>query len=108
MTPGLICLVQHRLDASPALSGTGGQKAVPMYVAFGDTPEGMRDVYEKMAYGPLILDWDQKLYFAFAAPPAASRIQPYYFRADIASQRAHPLPAHPGLRGTVVEFASIR
>jgi mannose/cellobiose epimerase-like protein (N-acyl-D-glucosamine 2-epimerase family) len=48
------------------------------------------------------------LYFAFASPPAASRIQPYYFRADIAARRDHPLPAHPGLHGTVVEFANIR
>jgi mannose/cellobiose epimerase-like protein (N-acyl-D-glucosamine 2-epimerase family) len=48
------------------------------------------------------------LYFAFAAPPAASRIQPYYFRADIASRRDHPLPAHPGLRGTIVEFTDLR
>jgi mannose/cellobiose epimerase-like protein (N-acyl-D-glucosamine 2-epimerase family) len=48
------------------------------------------------------------LYFAFARPPAAARIQPYYFRGSIASRRDHPLPAHPGLRGTVVEFAEIR
>ena len=67
VTIGLIYLVQHTLYAYPALSGTGGQKLTPMYVTFGDTPEGMRDVYEKMAYGPLILDWDQKLYFSFAA-----------------------------------------
>lgn len=67
VTLGLLALVSHTLDAYPALSGPGGQHAVPMYVAFGDSPEAMRDVYEKMAYGPLILDWDQKLYFAFAA-----------------------------------------
>ena len=48
------------------------------------------------------------LYFAFAAPPVDARIQPYYFRARIAARRAHPLPAHPGLRGAVVEFADIR
>jgi len=48
------------------------------------------------------------LYFAFTAPPVDARIQPYYFRARIAARRAHPLPAHPGLRGTVVEFADIR
>ena len=72
VTLGLIYLVQHTLDAYPALSGLGGQKAVPMYVTFGDTPEGMRDVYEKMAYGPLILDWDQKLYFIFAAIAVAA------------------------------------
>lgn len=49
------------------------------------------------------------LYYAFAgaAPPAPARIQPYYFRGRIASRRDHPLPAHPGLRGTVVEFADI-
>jgi branched-chain amino acid transport system permease protein len=71
VTLGLLYLVQHTLDAYPALSGNG-QKAVPMYVAFGDTPEAMRDVYDKMAYGPLILDWDQKLYFLFAAIAAAA------------------------------------
>jgi branched-chain amino acid transport system permease protein len=72
VTLGLIYLVQHTLDAYPALSGTGGQKTTPMYVTFGDTPEGMRDVYEKMAYGPVILDWDQKLYFIFAAIAVAA------------------------------------
>lgn len=48
------------------------------------------------------------LYFAFVRPPDARRIQPYYFRAEIASRRAHPLPAHPRLRGEAVEFAEIR
>lgn len=48
------------------------------------------------------------LYFAFAAPPAESRIQPYFYRGRIAARRDHPLPAHPGLRGTVVEFAEIQ
>jgi mannose/cellobiose epimerase-like protein (N-acyl-D-glucosamine 2-epimerase family) len=48
------------------------------------------------------------LYFAFVRPPDASRIQPYYFRARIAARRDHPLPGHPGLRGTAVEFADIR
>ena len=48
------------------------------------------------------------LYYAFAAPPAPSRIQPYLFTGQIASRRDHPLPAHPNLRGTVVEFAEIR
>jgi hypothetical protein len=41
-------------------------------------------------------------------PAPASRIQPYYFRAEIASRRDHPLPGHPALRGTVVELADIR
>jgi branched-chain amino acid transport system permease protein len=72
VTLGLLYLVQHTLDAYPALSGPAGQKLTPMYVTFGDTPEGMRDVYDKMAYGPLILDWDQKLYFLFAALAVAA------------------------------------
>jgi branched-chain amino acid transport system permease protein len=38
-----------------------------MYVTFGQSPAEMRDVYERMAYGPVILDWDQKLYFIFLA-----------------------------------------
>jgi len=72
VTLGLLYLVAHTLDAYPSISGVGGQKLTPMYVTFGDTPEGMRDVYEKMAYGPLILDWDQKLYFIFAAIATAA------------------------------------
>jgi mannose/cellobiose epimerase-like protein (N-acyl-D-glucosamine 2-epimerase family) len=48
------------------------------------------------------------LYYAFAAPPAPSRIQPYLFSGRIAARRDHPLPAHPDLRGTVVEFADLR
>jgi len=48
------------------------------------------------------------LYFAFVKQPAAPRIQPYYFSGRVASRRDHPLPAHPGLHGTVVEFADIR
>lgn len=48
------------------------------------------------------------LYFAFVRQPDATRIQPYYFRAGIASRRDHPLPAHPEFRGTVVEFADLR
>lgn len=72
VTLGLLYLVQHTLEAYPALSGVGGQKLTPMYVTFGDSPEAMRDVYEKMAYGPLILDWDQKLYFVFAVIAVAA------------------------------------
>lgn len=60
-------LVAHTLHAYPSLSGTGGAKAVPMYTTFGETPETMRDVYQRMAYGPVILDWNQKLYFIFLA-----------------------------------------
>jgi branched-chain amino acid transport system permease protein len=67
VTLGLLYLVQHTLDAYPALSGTGGQKFTPMYTWFGQSPAEMRDVYERMAYGPVILDWDQKLYFVFVA-----------------------------------------
>lgn len=65
VTLGLLYLVAHTLESYPALSGTGGAKAVGMYVAFGESPAEMRDVYETMAYGPLILAWDQKLYFIF-------------------------------------------
>lgn len=65
VTLGLLYLVAHTLDAYPALSGVGGAKQVPMYVTFGQSPDEMRDVYERMAYGPVILDWDQKLYFIF-------------------------------------------
>lgn len=72
VTLGLLYLVAHTLDAYPSLSGAGGQQMTPMYTTFGETPEQMRDVYSKMAYGPLILDWDQKLYFIFLAIAAAA------------------------------------
>jgi branched-chain amino acid transport system permease protein len=65
VTLGLLYLVAHTLDAYPALSGTGGAKQVGMYTTFGQSTQDMRDVYEKMAYGPVILSWDQKLYFIF-------------------------------------------
>lgn len=67
VTLGLLYLVAHTLDAYPSLSGTGGAKQVPMYVTFGQDPQAMRDVYDRMAYGPVILDWEQKLYFCFLA-----------------------------------------
>lgn len=67
VTLGLLYLVAHTLESYPSLSGVGGQKFTPMYTTFGQSPDEMRDVYEKMAYGPVILDWDQKLYFIFLA-----------------------------------------
>lgn len=65
VTLGLLYIVAHVLDAYPSLSGTGGARAVPMYVTFGQSPAEMRDIYERMAYGPVILDFDKKLYFIF-------------------------------------------
>jgi branched-chain amino acid transport system permease protein len=65
VTLGLLYLVAHTLSAYPSLSGAGGQTYTPMYASFGQTPDEMRDIYQRMAYGPLILDWDQKLYFVF-------------------------------------------
>ena len=70
VTLGLLYLVAHTLESYPWLSGVGGQKSTPMYATFGQTPAEMRDIYERMAYGPLILDWDQKVYFAFVAVAA--------------------------------------
>jgi branched-chain amino acid transport system permease protein len=66
VTLGLIYLVQHTLEAYPALSGATGTKHTPMYVMFGQTPDEMRDIYDRKAYGPLILGFDQRLYFLFA------------------------------------------
>jgi mannose/cellobiose epimerase-like protein (N-acyl-D-glucosamine 2-epimerase family) len=48
------------------------------------------------------------LYYAFVTPPAAARIQPYFFAGAIADDRAHPLPRHPELRGRRVEFSELR
>jgi branched-chain amino acid transport system permease protein len=67
VTLGLLYLVAHTLASYPSLSGAGGQKSTPMYSWFGESPAEMRDVYERMAYGPVTLDWDQKLYFLFLA-----------------------------------------
>lgn len=64
---GLLYIVAHVLHSYPSLSGTGGARTTPMYVTFGQSATEMRDVYEKMAYGPVILDFDQKLYFIFLA-----------------------------------------
>jgi branched-chain amino acid transport system permease protein len=72
VTLGLVYLVAHTLDSYPALSGAAGHTLVPMYVSFGEPPEAMRDIYARSAYGPVILDWDQKLYFTFAAIAAAA------------------------------------
>ena len=72
VTLGLLYLVAHTLESYPALSGTGGQKYTPMYSTFGESPDDMRDIYERMAYGPLILVWDQKLYFIFLAIAVAA------------------------------------
>jgi mannose/cellobiose epimerase-like protein (N-acyl-D-glucosamine 2-epimerase family) len=47
------------------------------------------------------------LYYAFAAPPPRSRIQPYYFAGTIVGERDHPLPQHPGLHGRRVEFEGL-
>lgn len=48
------------------------------------------------------------LYFAFAAPPARDRIQPYFYRGDLVDEKPHPLPALPNLRGLRVELAGVR
>jgi branched-chain amino acid transport system permease protein len=66
VTLGLLYIVAHVLHAYPSLSGIGGARGVPMYMTFGQSVSDMRDVYDRMAYGPLILDFDQKLYFIFA------------------------------------------
>ena len=67
VTLGLLYIVAHTLESYPALSGGGGQKYTPMYATFGESPDEMRDIYERMAYGPVVLDWDQKVYFVFLA-----------------------------------------
>lgn len=48
------------------------------------------------------------LYYAFVKPPAAERIQPYYFTGEIASEHSLPLPHHPELHGRRVEFRNLR
>jgi branched-chain amino acid transport system permease protein len=67
VTLGLLYLVAHTLESFESLSGIGGQKSTPMYTSFGQSPAEGRTIDDRMAYGPVILDGDQKLYFIFLA-----------------------------------------
>lgn len=70
VTLGLLYIVAHVIDSSQTLSRFGEARA-PMYVWFGQSDADMRDVYDRMVYGPVTLGWDQKLYFIFLAIAAA-------------------------------------
>ncbi len=65
VTIGLLYLVRHVLLALPDLTGGMSGSPVPIYVWFGETEAEMADIYETMEYGPITLDFPQKLYFTF-------------------------------------------
>ena len=64
VTIGLLYLVRHFLMAFPEVTGGHRGHKVPMYTWF-ESEQSMRDVYETMDYGPITLDFDQKIYFIF-------------------------------------------
>jgi branched-chain amino acid transport system permease protein len=70
VTIGLLYLVRHVLLAIPELTGGMSGMAVPIYVWFGETEAEMADIYETMEYGPITLDFRQKLYFTFVVMAA--------------------------------------
>jgi branched-chain amino acid transport system permease protein len=64
VTIGLLYFVRHMLMAFPEVTGGHRGHKVPMYTFF-EGEESMRDVYEMMDYGPITLNFDQKIYFIF-------------------------------------------
>jgi branched-chain amino acid transport system permease protein len=65
VTIGLLYLVHHLLHSLPSWTGGSAGIAVPIYSWFGESPEEAADFYVKMVYGPITLDFPQKLYFLF-------------------------------------------
>lgn len=65
VTIGLLYLVQHLLHSLPDLTGGSAGISVPIYTWFGESKEEAADVYAKMVYGPVTLDFPQKLYYWF-------------------------------------------
>lgn len=66
VTIGLLFLVRHVLaHGIPDLTGGSSGTDVPIYVWFGETEAEMYDIYETMVYGPIELDFQQKMYFTF-------------------------------------------
>ena len=66
VTIGLLYLVRHVLHFGiPDLTGGSAGTEVPIYVWFGETESEMADYYETMIYGPIELDFSQKIYFTF-------------------------------------------
>lgn len=71
VTVGLIFLVHHVLMALPWLTGGASGTAVPIHVWFGESEADMADIYATMEYGPVTLEFAQKLYFTFLVIAAA-------------------------------------
>ena len=66
VTIGLLFLIRHVLHYGiPELTGGSAGTEVPIYVWFGETEAEMYDIYETMVYGPIELNFQQKLYFTF-------------------------------------------
>jgi branched-chain amino acid transport system permease protein len=64
VTIGLLYLVHHVLLAIPQWTGGMSGLRVPIYVWF-ESAESAADIYEAMDYGPITLEFPQKLYFIF-------------------------------------------
>jgi branched-chain amino acid transport system permease protein len=64
VTIGLLYLVKHVLESLPELTGGASGLRVNTYVWF-EGEQAAADFYEKMDYGPITLDFPQKLYFIF-------------------------------------------
>ena len=67
VTIGLLYLVHHVLHSLPEYTGGSAGISVPIYSWFGESKEQAADIYAKAAYGPIILDFPQKLYYIFLA-----------------------------------------
>jgi len=65
VTVGLLYLVLHLLHTFPNLTHGGSGIKVGIYLYPGQSWESMEEIRDKMAYGPVILSFKQKLYFIF-------------------------------------------
>ncbi|MBL4636398.1 MAG: branched-chain amino acid ABC transporter permease [Kofleriaceae bacterium] len=65
VTIGLLYMVHHVLHSLPSITGGSAGISVPIYTWFGETKAESMEFYSKMAYGPVVLDFSQKLYYWF-------------------------------------------
>jgi branched-chain amino acid transport system permease protein len=67
VTVGLIFLVNHVLLSYPQWTGGIVGLSVPAHAWFGESHAGLTPFTETRQWGPLLLDFERKLYFIFAA-----------------------------------------
>ena len=65
VTIGLLYFVHHILHSMPEYTGGSAGISVPIYSWFGESKEEAAAIYSKMAYGPVTLEFPQKLYYIF-------------------------------------------